>query len=120
MLDVLKTMHRNARQLLQLINEFLEFSRLNNGQMKVSLSSGELIPFVQESIAAFDEMAREKNISIHFAAKEVEGHYLFDEDKWEKIIQNLLGNAIPFHTSQWKSGIAADGPWRSRAAEGER
>jgi signal transduction histidine kinase/DNA-binding response OmpR family regulator/ligand-binding sensor domain-containing protein len=93
---VLKTVHRNARQLLQLINEFLEFSKLNSGQMKVSLSSGELIPFVQESIAAFDEMAREKNISIHFKAKDVEGHYLFDEDKWEKIIQNLLGNAIRF------------------------
>lgn len=92
---MLKIVNKNARHLLQLINEFLDFSKLNSGQMKLNLSSGELGRFVRESVMAFSEMAAEKEISLHFET-EVEGYYLFDEDKWEKIIQNLLSNAVKF------------------------
>lgn len=92
---MLKTVNKNARHLLQLINEFLDFSKLNSGQMKVNLSSGELSSFVRESVMAFSEMAAEKEISLRFDTA-VTGYYLFDEDKWEKIIQNLLSNALKF------------------------
>lgn len=88
--------HRNAEKLLSLINQLLDISKIEAGQMKVNLSTGELDKFVQASVLQFAEQARGKNIALNFDCHEVSGHFLFDEEKWEKILGNLLGNAIKF------------------------
>jgi signal transduction histidine kinase/DNA-binding response OmpR family regulator len=90
------TIHKNTRQLLRLINEFLDFSKLNDGQMKVNLRHGDLSLFVSDIVQQFEHMAAEKNIHLVYTANKVEGFYLFDKEKWEKILLNLLGNAIKF------------------------
>ena len=94
--DTLKTIQKNSNQLLRLINEFLDFSKLNDGQLKVRLSTGDLNLFVRDRIESFQATAKEKNISLSFGVKGIEGLYLFDEDKWEKVVTNLLSNALKF------------------------
>ncbi|MEO5648394.1 MAG: ATP-binding protein, partial [Ginsengibacter sp.] len=94
--DTLKTIQKSSHQLLRLINEFLDFSKLNDGQMKVRLSTGELCLFVTDCIQTFQAAAKEKNINLSLEVEGIEGLYLFDEDKWEKIITNLLSNALKF------------------------
>ena len=94
--NTLKTIHKNSQQLLKLITEFLDFSKLNDGQMKIRLSAGEFSLFVADLVKSFNPAAKEKNITLSFAVKEIEGLYLFDENKWEKIITNLLSNAVKF------------------------
>ncbi|NCU02815.1 MAG: response regulator, partial [Chitinophagaceae bacterium] len=91
-----KTAQRNSKQLLRLINEFLDFSKLNDGQLKLKLSSGELKLFVEDIVRSFETAAKEKNIDLQFSSTAVDGNYLFDEEKWEKIINNLLSNAMKF------------------------
>lgn len=92
----IKTAQKNSKQLLRLINEFLDFSKLNDGQMKLKTTAGELAVFTADSVSSFDMAAKEKNIALQFSVKQVEGYYLFDGDKWEKIVTNLLSNALKF------------------------
>lgn len=87
---------KNARQLLGLINEFLDFSKLNDGQMQVKLASGELALFVSSCVRSFETIASEKQIALSFSSTDVDGLYLFDQEKWSKIIFNLVGNALKF------------------------
>ncbi|MEO7306442.1 MAG: ATP-binding protein [Ferruginibacter sp.] len=91
-----KTAQRNSKQLLQLINEFLDFSKLNDGQLKIKLSTGELDLFTADCVRSFEVAAKEKNIELCFTARDITGFYLFDEEKWSKIIYNLLSNALKF------------------------
>ncbi len=95
-ISTVKTAQRNSRQLSKLINEFLDFSKLNDGQLQLKLSTGELDLFTADCVQSFEVGAKEKNIHLSFAATGIAGFYLFDEDKWEKIITNLLSNALKF------------------------
>ena len=94
--NAVHTAQRNAKQLLRLINEFLDFSKLNDGQLKVKLSSGDLKIFVEEMLRLFEPAAAEKNIGLQLSTEGINGYYLFDEEKWERIINNLLSNALKF------------------------
>ncbi|MEO6232366.1 MAG: ATP-binding protein [Ferruginibacter sp.] len=95
-ISTIKTVQRNSKQLLRLINEFLDFSKLNDGQLKLKLSTGELDLFTADCVQSFEAGAKVKNIELRFSAQGVAGFYLFDEDKWGKIITNLLSNALKF------------------------
>jgi CheY-like chemotaxis protein len=95
-LGSVKTAQKNSAQLLNLINELLDFSKLNNGQMRLKSAAGEFKLFVTNLIQPFEESALEKNIRFNFTSTGVEGYYLFDEEKWQKIISNLLSNALKF------------------------
>ena len=92
----IKTAQRNSKQLLRLINEFLDFSKLNNGQLKLKLAIGDPFQFTRDLVSTFEPLAREKNICLSFAVNGEEGYYKFDEEKWEKIVTNLLSNALKF------------------------
>ncbi|MEO6730236.1 MAG: ATP-binding protein [Ferruginibacter sp.] len=95
-ISTIKTAQRNSKQLLRLINEFLDFSKLNDGQLKVKLATGELELFTADCVQSFEAGAKEKNINLSFSAQAVAGFYLFDEEKWGKIISNLVSNALKF------------------------
>lgn len=95
-ISTVKTVQRNSKQLLRLINEFLDFSKLNDGQLKLKLSTGEPGLFTADCVQPFEAGAKEKNIRLSFTTAGVTGFYLFDEEKWEKIVTNLLSNALKF------------------------
>ncbi len=92
----LRMIHKNSLQLLHLSNEFLDFSKLNDGQVELRLSSGELSFFSSNCLQAFEAAALTKNIRLTFSAEGIGGYYLFDHEKWRKIIFNLVGNALKF------------------------
>ena len=95
---ILSGINRNAGQLLNLINQLLDLSKLEAGKMPMNLSSGDLVDFVTRCMEPFRSPALEKNITMKFFAKEVQGYFLFDHEKLEKIIFNLLSNAVKFTT----------------------
>ncbi|HVX28322.1 MAG TPA: ATP-binding protein [Parafilimonas sp.] len=92
----LTVVHRNAQQLLRLINQLLDMSKIESGNMLLSFSRGDIKLFIEECVHSFYSSAKEKNIDLKFYASATEKEYLFDTDKIEKITFNLLSNAIKF------------------------
>ncbi|HNP24981.1 MAG TPA: response regulator [Panacibacter sp.] len=87
---------RNARQLLRLINQLLDMSKLESGTMRLSLSRSNIHLFVQDCVNSFQQAAAGKNIHLLLEGDTPSQEYLFDTDKLEKILFNLLSNAIKF------------------------
>ncbi len=92
----MQMVQRNAKHLLGLINQLLDISKLESGEMKVEVTQGDIVAFTQEFVTAFDAVAQKKSISIRYQSEGTAWATYFDKDKWQKIIFNLLSNAIKF------------------------
>jgi len=89
-------MHRNALQLLQLINQLLDFRKMETGNLKLVLSQGDLVSFVAETVSSFEKLAEEKEIELKFNSLKKRIVTNFDAEKVGKILNNLLSNAFKF------------------------
>lgn len=94
--QTLSLVYRNAHQLLRLINQLLDLSKLEANQMAVSPTRGEVVDFVRQRVDFVREQASQKKITLTFEAAPLVQDYAFDADKWEKILTNLLSNALKF------------------------
>jgi signal transduction histidine kinase/ligand-binding sensor domain-containing protein/DNA-binding response OmpR family regulator len=87
---------RNADQLLRLINQLLDLSKLEAHHMAISLMRGDITEFVNNLVESFRQLAEQKGITLTYTADGFTQEHLFDADKWEKILTNLLSNALKF------------------------
>lgn len=95
--QVLKLLQRNADQLLRLINQLLDLSKLEANHMTISLTRGDVLEFIGQVVEPFRQAAARKDVTLHYTADGLpQEEYLFDADKWEKILTNLLSNAVKF------------------------
>ena len=94
--NYLSVIHINASQLLRLINKLLDFRKFESGNLKLELSKGDLVVFVSGVVQTFSELAEDKGIKLKFNTVNNEVFMRFDPDKIEKIINNLVYNAIKF------------------------
>jgi len=105
--DVLKqdaeTMKRNANRLLQLINQLLDLSKLEAGELKLALVKTNVIPTIKNTVLLYESLSHEKNINIKFNGNAIDKYKkykaieaYFDEEKLQKVISNLISNAIKF------------------------
>lgn len=92
----LEVMHRNATQLHQLINQLLDFRKLETGNLKLVLMRGDLVAHISNIVSSFDKYAEEKEIELKFNSLKKEIITNFDADKVAKIMNNLLSNAFKF------------------------
>ncbi len=88
--------HRNAKRLLNLVNQLLDFRRLEIQQIKLIPSAGDIVSFSRDITFSFSDLAEKKNITLKFFSDIESLVVLFDHDKLEKIIFNLLSNAFKF------------------------
>ncbi|WP_394336229.1 sensor histidine kinase [Adhaeribacter arboris] len=91
----LSLIQRNAVQLLGLINQVLDFSKLDAQMVTVQKSRGNLADFVAQIIQLFKEEATVKSIGLVYQT-DVAGDYWFDAGKMERILSNLVANALKF------------------------
>ncbi|MFK8102388.1 MAG: ATP-binding protein [Saprospiraceae bacterium] len=87
---------KNSRHLLSLINQLLDLSKLESKQMAVELTYGDLLGYTQELTTNFQTLAEQKEISLNFITDQENWQTYFDLDKWNKIVYNLLSNAMKF------------------------
>ncbi|GAA4466754.1 hypothetical protein GCM10023189_49360 [Nibrella saemangeumensis] len=92
----LSAVDRNARQLLRLINQLLDLSKLEAGSMSTAGLAGNPVEFIRQMVELFRPAAEGKGIQLVFTADSLATDCLFDADKWEKISYNLLSNALKF------------------------
>ena len=98
----LSVMHSNATKLLTLVNQLLELSKLESGNYKIKVSTGDLIGFLKGLFMSFTSLAEQKNIKLHFEHDPkmdrypIQEQFYFDRDILEKIFSNLISNALKF------------------------
>lgn len=96
---LLRTVYINARRLQRMIEELLAFQKLDTGREKLDMQKGELVGFVAEIIDIFSHYAHENEVELSFEPEESKLITSFDGEKIERILLNLLGNAIKFTPS---------------------
>lgn len=95
--QTLTLIQRNADQLLRLINQLLDLSKLEANQMRVALMRGQVNEFVAQVVESFRQGSEQKGVTLQYTADGLlPEEKLFDADKWEKILTNLLSNALKF------------------------
>ena len=87
---------RNGRSLLRLINQILDLSKIEAGQMNLHLIRADIIGFIRYIAESFQSMAAAKAIQLYFKATEAHCDTDFDADKIQDIVSNLLTNALKF------------------------
>lgn len=92
----LQVMRRNANNLLALINQLLDLSKIETGMMTTQLSETNLIDFCKTSIANFTDFADLKKITLYFSTTHQTATASIDTEKFSKILNNLLSNALKF------------------------
>jgi signal transduction histidine kinase/DNA-binding response OmpR family regulator len=88
--------YRNARRLLNLVNQLLDFRKMEVQEIKLNSSEGDIVKFIRELVYSFSDLSEKKNISFSFTSSVQSLETLFDQDKLEKILFNLLSNAFKF------------------------
>lgn len=91
----LQTIEQNAYQLLGLINQLLDLSKLEASVMPIHESRGNLIEFIRHWLNPLTDQAAAQGLSLTFDT-DVTGDYWFDAEKLERIVYNLLSNALKF------------------------
>ncbi|MEM9529028.1 MAG: hybrid sensor histidine kinase/response regulator, partial [Bacteroidota bacterium] len=89
-------MYKNAKYLLRLVNQLLDFRKLDQGQMPLQVAKRDIVDFVREVTAPFEFMANKKGINFQLEIDEEPITMWFDPDVIEKVIYNLLANAFKF------------------------
>jgi len=92
----LEMMRRNANQLLNLVNQVLDFRKLEFTGQEVICSKGDIIEFAKELFLSFNEGFERKHITARFSSPIKSLWVNSDSDKFRKILTNLLSNALKF------------------------
>ena len=90
------TIQRSARRLLYLVNQLLDFRKMDLGKDPLKLIQSDFIKFGKDIFLLFEDLAETKKIEYKFDSSVKTLSSVFDPDKVEKIITNLLSNAIKF------------------------
>jgi parallel beta-helix repeat protein len=92
----LNIVHRNANKLLGLVNQLLDISKLESGNMKLQAAPQNIVSLLKALVISFASYAERKRIALKFNSTEDEIIVYLDKDKMEKITDNILSNAFKF------------------------
>ena len=98
-------MSKNANYLLRLVNQLLDFRRLDRKKMQLNFSKLNIVEFIEETSGPFLFMANKKQIDFNVIATHKNIEVSFDPDALEKIMNNLLFNAFKFTPEQHKISV---------------
>ena len=91
-----RIMLRNAEKLLRLINQLLELSKLESGSMKLQAREEDIVKFLKPTVHAFTSYAERQIIDYKCEFPDEPLAVYFEKDKLEKIVVNLISNAIKY------------------------
>lgn len=91
-----KTIHRNANRLLSLINELMDFRKIESGALQLKVIQGNINLFIDEVAEEFAEMAEEKHLSFTVKNTAQPVGIWFDRQIIEKIVLNLVNNSLKY------------------------
>jgi signal transduction histidine kinase/ligand-binding sensor domain-containing protein/DNA-binding response OmpR family regulator len=91
-----KVMYRNAKRLMNLISELMDFRKTESGALKLNVMPGNMQLFLNEIEEEFSELAVQKKIDFVVKVTQVPGEVWFDRQILEKIAVNLISNSFKY------------------------
>jgi signal transduction histidine kinase/DNA-binding response OmpR family regulator len=99
---------RNAIRLLRLINQLMDFRKMEEGKMKLKASENNITEFVMDIANAFQDIARKKLISFNVTSRVRNLTMWFDITMLDKVLFNLLSNALKFTDENGAINVTID------------
>ena len=90
------TIERNAKRLLHLVNQLLDMRKMEVNELKLSMGRGDIASFIKTTVNSFADLAEERGIALGYQSDVEHLPAMFDRDKLERILFNLLSNAFKF------------------------
>ena len=94
--EQLVVVERNTNRMLRLVNQILDFRKIQNKKMKMQVQQLNVVAFVRKIMDNFESVAEEHNIDFLFQTEKEALNLWVDADKFEKIVFNLLSNAFKY------------------------
>ncbi len=92
----LRMIQRNVFRLLKMVNQLIDYRKVELNKMELRASSNDLVHFTKEVVEAFSETARKRGIDLRFFTAENNLLVWFDVNMLDKVLFNMLSNAIKF------------------------
>ncbi|MBC7890077.1 MAG: response regulator [Ferruginibacter sp.] len=109
LLNQLNLIKRNSRRLLNLVNQLLDFRKMEEKELKLQYSEGNIVSFMKDVCDSFNDLAKRKKIEFSFYAGVKGITVLFDHDKVERILFNILSNAFKFTPENGNIAVVLSG-----------
>jgi signal transduction histidine kinase/DNA-binding response OmpR family regulator len=88
--------YQNASRLLNLVNQVLDFRKAQSGELKLKVSKTDILAYSKNIFDSYKELAYNKKIKLNFTSGADTITGWIDNDKYDKILYNLLSNALKF------------------------
>jgi signal transduction histidine kinase/ligand-binding sensor domain-containing protein/DNA-binding response OmpR family regulator len=92
----LNMIKRNTRRLLNLVNQILDFRKMEDQELRLNPSEADIVSFIKEVLESFNDLSERKQVRLVFKSQLRYFYTLFDQDKIERVLFNLLSNAFKF------------------------
>ena len=98
----LKVMDKSTQRMLRLINQLLEFRKMQNNKLALSLEETDVMAFLYEIFLSFNDAAESKNMDFKFLPSVASYKMFIDKGYLDKVTYNLLSNAFKYTPSGGK------------------
>lgn len=100
-------MRSSIKRLRRLLQQVLDFRKVESGNMKLKISNGDIVLFIKDvCYTNFSPLMKKKNIDFSFDSKPIYIQAWFDADKIDKIVFNLLSNAFKYTPENGKISVS--------------
>jgi signal transduction histidine kinase len=94
--EALQIVHRNELRLLKLVNNLLDFSRIEAHRVQASYQATDLVAMTKDLASGFRAAIESAGLELRIGCRTLGEPAFVDRDMWEKIVLNLLSNAFKF------------------------
>ena len=94
--------NKNVALMLRLIDQLMDFRKIESEKIPLELLNEPLVPFVKEIAYSFKEFSKTQNIRYTFTSRLTDKPVLFDRSKLEKVLYNVLSNAFKYTPDEGK------------------
>jgi signal transduction histidine kinase len=99
--DFSHKIRESVNRLLELVEEFMDYRRIEEGKMELHPEEIDLVSLIKEFVNNFNLIAKEKNLELTFETSMEQCLVKVDKMRFSQVIQNLIDNAIKYTNQGW-------------------
>lgn len=104
----LEMISRNSKQLLSLVDQLLDLSKIESGNLQLRLERGDVSALLKALASSFHYLAEQKKLDYRVAISDAQNEVWYDRDVIQKIVTNLLSNAFKYTPEQGVITMSAE------------